>query len=133
MQKAILEAHPDFDLKVFIVWIKMYAADTIEAAQEASRLFSQDARVFQYFDPNKLAGSAIAEGLGAGDAQIAWDVYLFYDGKARWEEQPPPPVAWAHQLEGSSWAGSENYHPGEELYQVLQNIMGGLFQDMNEA
>lgn len=126
MQKTILEAHPEFELKVFIVWIKMYPADTIEVAQEASKLFSQDARVVQYYDPNKLTGSVIAEGLGAGAGQIAWDIYLFYDGNARWGTQPPPPAEWAHQLGDTNWANVGNYHPGDELYQVLEKFMADL-------
>lgn len=124
-----MEAHPDLDIKVFIVWIKMYAADTIEVAQEASKLFSQDGRVIQYYDSNKFAGGAIAEGLGAGTGEIAWDIYLFYDGEAKWGKQPPTPRDWAHQLgEDCSWADSGRYHPGDELFQVLQNILGERFQ-----
>ena len=129
MQKVILEAHPEFELKVFIVWIKMYPADTIEVAQEASKSFSQDGRVVQYYDPNKLTGSMIAEGLGAGAGEIAWDIYLVYDGEAKWGKQPPTPRDWAHQLgEDCSWADSGHYHPGDRLYTVLQNIMGERFQ-----
>jgi hypothetical protein len=126
VQKVILEAHPDLDLKVFIVWIKMYPADTIEAAQEASKLFSQDGRVVQYYDPYKFAGGAIAEGLGAGAGQIAWDIYLFYDGKARWGKLPPPPREWAHQLGDSSWADPDHFYTGDGLYRVLENFMADL-------
>lgn len=106
----------------------MYAADTIEAAQEASSLFGQDVRLDQFYDPEKLAGVAIAEALGAGAGEIAWDIYLFYDGEAKWEKQPPLPTAWAHQLGDSSWADSDRYYTGDGLYQALENIMVDLFR-----
>ena len=29
---------------------------------------------------------------------IAWDVYMLYGPDAQWEEQPPEPAFWMHQL-----------------------------------
>jgi hypothetical protein len=115
VQQAILEAYPDFDLKVLIVWIKMYAAESIEVAQEAAKLFGGDARVVQFYDPAKLT------------------VYLFYDGEAKWGEQFPQPTEWAHQLGRSSWADSGRFHPGDELYQELQDIMQDLLRGRKDA
>jgi hypothetical protein len=28
----------------------------------------------------------------------AWDVYFVFDSKVRWENQPPAPTYWMHQL-----------------------------------
>lgn len=110
----------------------MYAADTFKAAQGASILFSQDARVDQYYDPNKLVGGAIAEGLGARPGEIAWDIYLFYDKTAGWGEQPPPPIEWVHQLGDSSWADPGRFYTGDGLYQALENSMDELVRGVND-
>jgi hypothetical protein len=102
-------------------------------AQEAAKLFGGDARVVQFYDPAKLTGRALAERFGAKAEEIAWDVYLFYDGEAKWGEQFPQPTEWAHQLGRSSWADSGRFHPGDELYQELQDIMQDLLRGRKDA
>ena len=101
----------------------MYAADTIEAVKEASSIFAGDERVTQYFDPEMHVGVSLAKNLGASDLQVAWDIYLFFDGDVTWTDRPPVPIEWAHQLQGSNWADPGRLYFGNALSGRLQEIM----------
>lgn len=129
MQKVLLEEFPDANLDILIVWLKMYDADSIEIVQEAARLFSQDERVTQFYDPAKACGREVAESLGATPSQVAWDVYLFYEAQDEWGEHLPQPLDWAHQLSGSSWAEADRLFQGDQLIRRLREIMLSLFQN----
>lgn len=100
----------------------MYASDSFDRVQQAARLFSDDSRVTQFFDPGRVLGRAVAEGLGAKPTQIAWDVYLFYDRNEEWLEQLPTPTEWVHQLRGSDWAESDRLFRGDRLAPKLREI-----------
>jgi hypothetical protein len=129
VQKVFLEEYPLAKLDIFIVWLKMYTADSLDAVQDASRLFSNDSRVTQFYDPEKLIGLEVADGLGAKPGDVAWDVYLFFAGREVWVDRLPQPLDWVHQLKGSSWAESERLFQGEQLTQKLREIMANLFQN----
>jgi hypothetical protein len=124
----MLEENPDTNLNLIIVWLKMYASDTLEKVQAAARLFSGDPRVAQFYDPGKISGLKVAEGLGAKSGEVAWDVYLFYDEQDQWIEQLPGPKDWVHQLKGSSWAEPGRLFQGEQLTRKLREIMSNILQ-----
>jgi hypothetical protein len=123
VQKTFIDRFPQAEIKLLIVWLKMYAADSLGAVSKGSRLFQNDPRVTQFYDPKKLSGVEIATGLGAQAGEIAWDVYLFYDGQSEWGDLLPHPVDWVHQLRGSSWAEPGRLFQGEQLTLKLQEIM----------
>ena len=125
----MLDENPDTNLNILIVWIKMYAADSIDMVQEAARPFSSDARVTQFYDPDEVFGRELAEQLGAKSGQVAWDVYLFYDEQDQWVEQLPGPKDWVHQLEGSSWAEPDRLFQGDQLARKLREIMQNILQN----
>ena len=75
----------------------MDEADSIDVVQEASKLFSIDSRVNQFYDPTKVSGLEVAHGFGAKSGEVAWDVYIFYDGEDKWEDRLPVPIDWCHQ------------------------------------
>jgi len=101
VQKGVLGAFPNADLEVMIAWISMMDGDTYEAAEKAAAKFS-DVRANQFYDPQKLTGRALAESLGH-KTEVAWDMYLFYPTGTIWQENPPPPETYVHQLP-NSWA-----------------------------
>jgi len=105
----------------------MYELDSFDAALGASKLFRDDPRVSQFYDPTKLSGLEVAAGLGAKSGDLAWDVYLFFDDQDEWDEQMPQPTDWAHQLGDSSWADPGQLFQGDQLTQKLREIMGFLF------
>ncbi|MGD9251880.1 MAG: hypothetical protein PVG19_11675 [Desulfobacterales bacterium] len=103
----------------------MLPSDSLEAATQAAGPFS-DRRVRHFFDPHKEVGKAIAEGLGwAG--QIARDIYLFYAPGQKWDEHPPSPVAYAHQLT-NAWADRDHYRVAADLTDELRKSMGKLIR-----
>jgi hypothetical protein len=124
VRKVLIEDYPDVNLTILIVWLQMYQADSLDEVGKAARLFSDDPRVTQFYDPGKLSGLAVAAGLGAGDAEIAWDIYLFFAGEGEWVDRPPEP-----QLRGSSWAEPGRLFQGEQLTHKLREIMANLFQN----
>ena len=62
---------------------------------EATR-FVSDSRSRHYWDERGLLMQRYAERLGL--PRDAWDVYLIYGQGARWEDEPPRPDFWMHQL-----------------------------------
>lgn len=124
MQKSILKKFPDSDLDVTIVWIDMLASDNAEAARRSAKMFD-DPRVRQFHDPRAthLAGKAFAHGLIREGRGLAWDIYLFYDKGARWDEHPPKPAEWMHQLGGGQRADATRFRSGQALEAGLREAM----------
>ena len=104
----------------------MLPADSAITAKLSARII-RDPRARQFYDPDHLAGKAIAEGLGGKD-KIAWDIYLFYAAGDEWGDCPPTPTDWAHQLVGAAWADNARHHSGDDLFKELRRIMQRLIQ-----
>lgn len=102
----------------------MLLTDRREKAERAAQMI-RDPRVQHFHDPERRAGRAIAQSLGA-DGPIAWDIYLFYPEDATWEADPPRPTEWTHQLWGRTWADPARYRRGRSLRQALREITAGL-------
>ena len=124
MKKAILQAGPPPDIRVAIAWIHMLPLDSAVVARRMARAM-RDPRVQHFHDPRRRAGAAVAASLGAS-GKIGWDIYLFYPPGNGWQDGLPPPVAWVHQLKGSSWADPSRHHRGEELVRHLEMAMAHL-------
>ena len=101
----------------------MNEEDSIDVVQDASRLFSNDSRVTQFYDPGQICGMEVAGGLGAEPGEVAWDIYLFYDGKEKWLDKMPQPKDWVHQLKGSRWAEPVRFYQGDQLAQKMHAIL----------
>lgn len=121
MQRAILDDFPQADIGVSIVWINMLPLDSQVTAETSARII-HDPRARHFHDPEKQAGKAVASSLGGQD-KVAWDIYLFYAPGSEWGSNPPAPIGWAHQLEGSNWADSTHYRTGDDLVNELRKIM----------
>ena len=69
------------------------------AARSASRRID-DPRVRHYLDPGYAVATPYRSilGLGRTGDEPAWDAFLLFDRSARWDEQPPAPADWMHQL-----------------------------------
>jgi len=115
VQKVFLEQYTQAKINLLIVWLKMYGGDTLVVVNKASRLFSADPRVTQFYDRENLAGMEVAVGLEAKSEEVAWDVYLFFGGEDEWLDILPQPVDWVHQLKNSSWAIQERLYQGEKV------------------
>ncbi|MBI3287633.1 MAG: hypothetical protein HYZ68_06250 [Chloroflexi bacterium] len=116
-----MDSYPHAAISVSIVWINMLGSDTEDAARRWAPTI-EDPRARHFYDPQRRAGRAIAQSLG-GQGKIAWDIYLFYDKDSEWNEGPPMPIDWVHQLTGSSWADAARYHVGDRLAEKLRETM----------
>ena len=120
VQESIIKKFPDADIGINIVWIKKLSGDSEETAKEAAEMFT-DHRAVNFYDPNKISGKAIANGLG-GTGNVAWDIYLFYRPGDEWTDAPPRPIHWMHQLK-DDWADKAYFRTGDDLVNELFNTM----------
>lgn len=97
--KAVFEKHPSPDLKAFLVWLPIRAADDPEEAALQTAAF-RGPRLGEGWDAEREIGDLFAERLALKGT--AWDVYLVYDRGVRWDgDAPPAPGFWMHQLQAS--------------------------------
>lgn len=102
----------------------MMGGDSYKAAQKAAGKF-KDGRVRQFYDPGKVAGKAFSKSLGH-DGNVAWDIYLFYPVQSEWQELPPVPEVFMHQLR-DSWADQDRFFEKDMLKAELTKVMKFLF------
>ena len=126
VKASVLDAYPDADIQVSIVWIDMLPSDNEGAALKSSALFGDppDTRLKQFHDPDKRTGRAFAPDLLYEGGGPAWDVYLYYDKDAVWTDTPPEPVEWYHQLGGGRRADPALFRPGGKLPTALREATG---------
>jgi hypothetical protein len=117
VRKGILERFPDARIDVEIVWVDILPTDDAAAAEEAAKLFANDARVSQFHDPALVTSGAFVEGLIAHPP--AWDMYLFFAPGETWRSAPPRPVDWMHQLSGGR-GPRERFRTGDDLTRSLE-------------
>jgi hypothetical protein len=98
VRQYVLEAIADEDLKVYVVWEPILGTDS-EAAARVSSGFLRDDRVVHYWAPSRAVGEQFQQAIGL-EGEPAWDVYLVYDPGVRWDDRPPDPTAFMHQLGG---------------------------------
>ena len=128
VKASVLDAYPDADIQVSVVWIDMLPSDNQGAALKSSALFGDqpDPRLKQFHDPNQRTGRAFARDLLYPGGGVAWDVYLYYDKDAVWNDTLPEPVEWYHQLGGGRRADPALFRPGKKLPIALREATSRL-------
>lgn len=87
---------------MYVVWLPVLSRISPEALASAARHSDKrfaDARVLTYLDPEARLGEAYSSILGLPRDVPAWDAFLVFGANARWEERPPIPTDWMHQLD----------------------------------
>ena len=87
----------DERVRAYIVWLPIFGGDFKGEARKLSNSF-RDKRVSYFLDPESETGRQW-ERILKTERSIAWDVYLLYGDDANWEEDPPQPAYWMHQLD----------------------------------
>ena len=132
VRDSVLNAYPNADIHVSIVWIDMLPSDNAAAATKSAAIFD-DPRVKQFYDPDRKSGYAIAKDLLYENAGPAWDIYLYYDKDAQWTDAPPKPVDWVHQLGGGRRADAARFRPGQRLVDALRESTGKILSGEKSA
>ena len=97
MQSSVLATIKDVSLRAYVVWVPILPDDNRAAAIGSSALVP-DGRAAHFWDELRSLPGPFALVLGLPEAWPAWDVYLAYGAGASWDEAPPAPVFWHHQL-----------------------------------
>ena len=95
---SVLKQVESDDLSVIAVWMPVLQSDNAEAGKQAEHLLP-DPRVVHYWDADKSLGTLYGRQLTLPRGrQLAWDIYFVYAPGVRWEDEPPVPTEWLHQL-----------------------------------
>lgn len=88
-----MNKHPNTPISVYVVWNSQFGGyrDAIDSA------LLDDRRVSSYWDPNGVAGNAIADHVSAFETAV-YDVYTLYGPDAEWAEDAPKPVDWGEPV-----------------------------------
>ncbi|PYV18557.1 MAG: hypothetical protein DMG21_04615 [Acidobacteria bacterium] len=107
-------------LEGFVVWVPVLPTGGYEAAakRESSRI--ADPRVRQYYDPQTRAAKLFSGVLGLPRGSEGWDVYMVFAPGTRWDNKPPKPAYWMHQL-GS--APPDLRLDGAKLEKVVEGML----------
>ncbi len=81
-----------------MVWLPVLPTGGYESAAKRESGRIADTRVHQYYDPGAQAGKLFAGVLGLPRGRPAWDLYMVFAPGARWDDSPPKPTYWMHQL-----------------------------------
>lgn len=123
MQKQLLATNASPDLRVFVVWLPVLNRMSPEALESAAGVGAKripDERVKHYLDPEARLGEVYAPILRLRDEPWAWDVYLAFPATAPWDEKPPAPAYWMHQLYGGP---PERHLKGKKLAAEVENLL----------
>jgi hypothetical protein len=94
----VLETVADTALVVYAVWEPIFRTDDEKASRRATTLLD-DPRVKHYWAPTLDLGRAFQKPIDL-TSEPAWDVYLVYPAGVTWENEPPRPRYFMHQLNG---------------------------------
>ncbi len=107
------------NVKVYVVWTPVLREDDRMAASDATELIQ--ANLVQHFwDEDKSLGLSFGKIVTLPrDRTLAWDVYFVFDQEAVWQDEPPMPTDWMHQL-----GIDEKTLDGETLRMSVEQIAG---------
>ena len=89
MQREILDANPEADIRVYAVWFNMLVADD-RSSWDLDVL--PDARVTHWWDEGRRVGCwyAVHDRPAGSVGPVVWDAYYLYGPEAVWEAAPEP-------------------------------------------
>ena len=98
VRESILATLKTEKIKVYVVWTPVLREDERARVSEATQVI-QDERSQHFWDEDKSLGLSFGKIVTLPRKRtLAWDVYFVFDEKAVWNDQPPAPANWMHQL-----------------------------------
>jgi hypothetical protein len=104
VQKEILDAKPEANLRVYAIYFEMVEDDRGAKSRVNPKDLLDDPRVTSFWDDRKVTGRWFDENVTRlGERQgvanrIEWDSYVLFGPDAQWGESPPDHVSWGRPL-----------------------------------
>ncbi len=120
-----MQAFPDAEISVAVVWIDILGSDNREEALKATERFIDDPRVSFFYDHKRVTGGSFMKSVPELDEDqiLAWDIYMFYRADAEWAGGlPPRPDTHMYQLGGDRGTLPRNIR-GKDLVETLRATM----------
>jgi hypothetical protein len=125
IQTAVLDSVSDPDFRVYVAWVPILDTDTT-APDEETRALVHDERAAHFWDPSGVLPKLFNSTLSLPTGYPAWDAYMLYPPGPKWDDEPPTPVYWEHQLPGVAAAPPlDGQTFAHQLRRVLANQPGG--------
>ncbi len=121
VKKHVLDQIPTPNLWAYVVWqpVLLWRARESAARRAERRIFDQ--RVTHFWDARTELGKLYSEILNLPGGIPAWDVYFILGLEVRWEDKPPTPTYWMHQL--GKAGPSELRLDGEKFARVVNGLL----------
>jgi len=119
VQESIVQAFPQADVSLAVVWMDVLPLDEEATARKTAGILAEDPRIRHFHDPDKLVGKAVAKSLGWRG--FAYDIYLFYPKGATWSGGLPAPSQYAHRL--GAHGDDDHFHVGADLPRSLRDMI----------
>jgi hypothetical protein len=88
--------------RLYILWLPVLEADTPHAAEQVQVRLPADDRLGHFWDHDLRLSRAyhrvLQLGLRSKRHRVVWDVFLLYGAGIVWDDMPPVPEFWMHQL-----------------------------------
>ncbi len=121
MQRDVLAQIDDPSLRAYVAWVPILPADSADAAGASSSIV-EDGRAMQFWDGRKALSGPFALTLRLPEGSPAWDVYMVYPVGVTWDDAPPAPAFWHHQLGPQPKAAVLD---GSRFREQLQQLING--------
>jgi hypothetical protein len=99
---AVLSLPRTKDFRLYILWLPVLETDTPQAAERVQVRLPADHRLGHFWDDDLRLSRAYHRVLQLGKRprrhRVAWDIFLLYGAGILWNEAPPVPEFWMHQL-----------------------------------
>jgi hypothetical protein len=90
------------DFRLYILWLPVLETDTPQAAEQVQARLPADNRLGHFWDHDLMLSRAYHWVLQLEQRsrrhRVAWDIFLLYGAGTVWNEAPPVPEFWMHQL-----------------------------------
>jgi hypothetical protein len=90
------------DFRLYILWLPVLEGDTPQGAEQMQERLPIDDRLRHFWDHDLMLSREYHRVLQLGQRprphHIAWDIFLLYEAGTVWNEEPPMPEFWMHQL-----------------------------------
>ena len=90
------------DPRLYILWLPVLETISPQAAEQVQVRLPADYRLRYFWDHDLRLSRVYYRVLQLGQRprphRIAWDIFLLYGAGVVWDEDPPAPEFWLHQL-----------------------------------